>query len=131
MRCFISYRFTGEDPKELESTLKHLCNLLAEGGHKHYCSFWDAELFIKNKFSYKQILEHAFEEIDKADCVVVFIKSEEKSEGMLLEVGYAFAKKKKIILVIKRGVRTTFVKDIADTVIEFDNLNELNKLIIT
>lgn len=131
MRCFISYRFTGEDPKELEETIKHICNLLIKEGHNHYCSFWDSGdngLFKKNKFTNKQILEHALNEIDKADCIIVLIKSEEKSEGMLIEIGYALSKKKKIFLIIKKGVKTTFVREVADKVIEFDNLKELKKL---
>jgi nucleoside 2-deoxyribosyltransferase len=131
MKCFISYRFTGEDPKELEETLKHVCNLLIKVGHSHYCSFWDGVdngLFEKNDFTNKQVLEYALNEIDKADCVVVFIKSENKSEGMLMEIGYALAKKKKIFLLIKKGVKTTFVRELADEIIEFDNLTELKKL---
>lgn len=131
MKIFISYRFTGEDPKELEETLKHICDLLIKKGHSHYCSFWDSGnngLFKKNNFTNKQILEHALKEVDKSDCVVILIKSEDKSEGMLIEIGYALAKKKKIILIIKKGVRTTFVREIADKIIEFENLKEIKNL---
>ena len=126
MKCFISYRFTGEDPKELEETLKHICNLLAGCGHNSYCSFFDPGMM---NIGNKNVVLKAFKEIDSSDALLVFIKSNEKSEGMLMEVGYALAKKKKIFLLIKKGVKTTYVEEIADKVIEFDNLKELKKLI--
>lgn len=128
MRCFISYKFTGEDPKELEVNLKHICNLLDKKGHSPYCSFWDTGIFCKGKYSNRQILEHALKELDKADFIVVFIKSAEKSEGMLIEIGYAMAKNKKIILIIKKGVETTFVGQVAHKVIEFESLHQLSEI---
>ena len=58
-------------------------------------------------------------------CIFIFIKSHEKSEGMLIETGYAFAKKKKIFLVIKEGIKTTFIHQIANKVIEFKDIEDL------
>lgn len=125
MRYYIAYRFTGEDPKELKETLEHLCNLISQEGHDNYCSFFDAGMV---NIGNKRVLERAFNELDKSDAMLVFIKSEHKSEGMLMEIGYALSKGKKIILLIKKGIETTFVREIADKVIEFDNLSELKKL---
>ena len=125
MKLYLAYRFTGEDRKELETTLKHLCNLLVKEKHNIYCSFFDPDMI---NIGNKNVLERALKEIDKSDCLVVLIKSDDKSEGMLIEIGYAVAKKKKIFLLIKKGVRTTFVREIADKVIEFENLKELKKL---
>ena len=70
-------------------------------------------------------MEHALNELDRADCILAFIKSEEKSEGMLIEIGYALAKKKKLILAIKKDVRATFVREMTNEIIEFQNLDEL------
>ena len=68
-------------------------------------------------------------ELDDSDCILAFVKSEEKSEGMLIEIGYALAKRKKFILAIKKDIETTFIKEMADQIIEFEGLNELyNKL---
>ncbi len=125
MRYYVAYRFTGEDPKELERTMSHICNLLKEKGHDNYCSFFDPSMV---NIGNKNVIKKAFDEIDKSDALFVFIKSQEKSEGMLMEIGYALSKKKKIILIIKRGVKTTFVEEIADKIFEFDNLEELNEM---
>jgi nucleoside 2-deoxyribosyltransferase len=128
MKIFFSYRFTGEDPKKLKGTIKDICASLEQTGHKVSCSFWDTEngFFQKNDYTNKQILEYAFQELDTSDAVFIFIKSEEKSEGMLLEVGYALAKGKKLVLAIKKDIQTTFLRELADEVIEFENINQLN-----
>ncbi|MDO8528289.1 MAG: nucleoside 2-deoxyribosyltransferase [Nanoarchaeota archaeon] len=125
MRYYIAYRFTDEDPKELKENLEWICNILAQQGHDNYCSFFDAGMV---DIGNKNVLERGFKEIDKSDSLLVIIKSEHKSEGMLIEIGYALSMKKKIILLIKKGVATTFVREIADKVIEFDNLKEIKKL---
>ena len=44
---------------------------------------------------------------------------------MLIEIGYALAKKKKIILAMKEGVNFYFTEDIADKVIEFSDIKDL------
>jgi nucleoside 2-deoxyribosyltransferase len=49
-----------------------------------------------------QVIKQAFIEVKKSDVILAFIESEEKSEGMLLEIGYAKALGKKLVLVIKR-----------------------------
>ena len=129
MKIFISYKFAGENPQELEKILLEISNVLEESGHKVYSASKDEDLFIQENFSAKQILNHALTEIDNADCLLVFAKSNEKSEGMLIEIGYALAKNKKIILAIKENVNFFFTEDIADEVIEFEDFdNLLNKL---
>jgi nucleoside 2-deoxyribosyltransferase len=49
---------------------------------------------------------------------------------MLIEVGYALASQKRIILAIKNDVKTTFLHQIANEVIEFENLEDLYKKIM-
>ena len=125
----MSYRFTGEDPNELNETMKKICSALEERGHSASCTFWKEEHFRKNRFTNKQILEHALKEIDDSDVYFAFVKSQDKSEGMLIEAGYAIARDKRFILAIKRGIKTTFMREIADEVIDFEDVNDLvNKL---
>jgi len=46
-----------------------------------------------------------------------------------MEIGYALAKRKQFILAIKKDIKTTFMREMADEIIEFENLEELyNKL---
>ena len=124
MKFFIAYKFKGEEPKELEKAMKIVCQALEEGSHGNYCTLWDKNIQSVNK---SVLFNHAFQEIDKADGVLVFMKSEEKSEGMLIEIGYAMAKKKRIILLIKKSIKNTRLRDLIKEKIEFDNLEELKE----
>jgi len=129
MKIYIAYKFAGENREELIKTLIKMEEALKDAGHSIYFASKEEELFEKNNFTPKQILNHALKELDNADCLLVFAKSNEKSEGMLIEVGYALAKKKKIILVIKKGINLYFTEDIADEIIEFSDIDDLlNKL---
>ena len=113
----------------MDIVLKQVVEALKIAGHETYCSFWDDEMFGNEKYTHKQILERALKELDKADIYLAFIKTQDKSEGMLMEAGYAFAKSKPIIVAIKEGVITTFLMQIAKDVIEFSNVDDLyNKL---
>jgi len=110
---------------ELGQTVKNICDSLATSGHSTFCSFDKNAFFDENKYSYKQILDYALRELDESDVVLAFVKSPEKSEGMLLELGYAMATGKKIILALKEGAKPVFLPEIASTVIHFSDLPEL------
>lgn len=125
MKVFLSYKFTGEDPAVLKETITKICDSLEKAGHTHFCSFWKGDFFNENNFTHKQILEYALKELDDSDIYLAFIKSAEKSEGLLMEAGYAIAKKKKFYLAIKKGVTSAFMTAMADKIIQFDGLDEL------
>lgn len=125
MKIFISYRFSGEDTKVLEETMGNICNSLKETEYEFFCSFWKESYFKENNYTLKEILEYALDELDSSDICLAFIKSQDKSEGMLLEIGYALAKGKKIYLAIQKDVKTGFLREIAEKVIEYDTLEDL------
>jgi len=127
MKIFISYKFTGEKIEDLKEIIGKICSSILKSGHNRYCPFNSEDFYKSNKLANRQILEHALNELDSADCILAFIKSEEKSEGMLLEIGYAKAKNKKFILAIKKGIKTTFLREIADKIIEFETIEDLTK----
>jgi len=124
MKIFIGQRVTGEDINSLVKESEKVLAALKEAGH-------EAEHFIdeESKLGAKIQLNHAFEEIDKRDVFLAIIRSNEKSEGMLIEVGYALAKGKKLIVAVKEGVDKTYVPELADHVIKFSDVYDLcNKL---
>jgi len=125
LKIFLSFKFTGENKEELEKTTQKIGQSLVRAGLEYFCGFEREAFFKKNNFTGKQLLEYTLKQLDVCDCVLAFIKSEEKSEGMLLEVGFGLAKNKKIILAIKKGIKTGFLHGIADQIIEFENLDEL------
>src|SRR3989344_7019306 len=109
MKVFISYRFTGEDPSKLKELIEKIDSTLKEHQHKPLTTFWDKERFERDNSSMKEIMQTALEYIDKSDTYLAIVKSPEKSEGMLIEYGYAVSKRKKIILAIKRNIKTTWM----------------------
>lgn len=125
MKIFISYRYTGEDLSVLEGILERIISLFENKGYSVFCSFKHNNFFKKENYSYKQILDYAFKELDDSDYVFAFVKSPEKSEGMLLELGYAYAKGKKILLAKKEGVHSTFIQEFSNQNISFTDIEDL------
>ena len=103
--------------------------MIEQTGHQAFAFFRDFQKYGKVKMSNKEITKKCLEEVNKSDGIFIFIDSDEKSEGMLLEAGYAKAKNKKMILVIKKGIDLRFLKSIADEVVEFNEFSEVKDLI--
>ncbi|MBI1755383.1 nucleoside 2-deoxyribosyltransferase [Candidatus Azambacteria bacterium] len=126
---FLSYRFTGENINELTETLGRILSALRSVGHTVYCSIEDEKWFRENHRINKEILKHALEQLDKSDVILAFVKSDQKSEGMLLEIGYMMARGKSFSLALKQEIKTTFLAELAEPLVEFDSVGDLcNKL---
>jgi nucleoside 2-deoxyribosyltransferase len=119
MKWYVAYKFTGEDMEILEETMKKICSYLEDAGNENYCSLFDSSIV---DIGNKKVFEKAFDKIDKSDAVLVFVKSNDRSEGMLMEIGYALAKGKRVVLVIKKDVGRTHLREIIDEVIEFEDI---------
>jgi nucleoside 2-deoxyribosyltransferase len=125
MQVFISYKFTGEPYEQLVKNIGVIEHQLTQFGHSVYSSLKDEKWFQENKPTNKDILFHTIDKLDNSDTVLIFLNSNEKSEGMLIEIGYAIAKQKKIVLLVRKEIETNYLRDIADVVIEFENIREL------
>jgi nucleoside 2-deoxyribosyltransferase len=125
MKLFISYKFTGEDPSLLKEGLGGICSAISDAGHTTFCNYNSENLYQESKFTVKQIMEHALQELDQCDTLLAWMNSDNRSEGMLIEIGYAKAKGKKIILAIREGVNAHSSRGVADTVIEYSDLSDL------
>jgi len=129
MKISISYRFTGEDIEPLTKFMTNVCNSLKQAGHTTLTTFWKKDEFEQNNTSLKELMQTALDYIDESDMHLIIIKSNEKSEGLLIEAGYALAKQKKIVLAIKKNINTTWLKELSNKVIEFTDIEDLyNKL---
>lgn len=71
----------------------------------------------------------AFQELDNSDWLFAFVDSKEKSEWLLLECWYAKAKWKKIVLAIKKWIDLRLLRTIADEIIEFSDISDLEEKI--
>ncbi len=127
-RFFIAYRHTGEDIQELEQRIRTVEMALATHNIQAYATLFDQESFTKNHASAGQIMEEAFQKIAAMDGLFVLIMNGDKSEGQLIEVGYAIASKKPVIVAYQKDANT-YVPELANTAIAFDDLADLaNKM---
>lgn len=124
-RIFLSYRFTGEDIKELEFILRTVCDSLEQTGCDVFCSLWLEDFFKKEGFSVEKIYEFCLERLRTCNIFLAFVKSADRSTGMEMEFREAKALNKTIILVIKRGLSHPFLLESPHYVIEFDEIQEL------
>jgi nucleoside 2-deoxyribosyltransferase len=107
MRIFLSVPFTqfvnekGKVDSAYRSDIESVINILEESGHKVYCA--------PKKEGWK-ITDHdpvtafkrVFKEIDACDLFIAILKFD-VSAGVELGMGYAFAKKKRIIIASPTG----------------------------
>lgn len=126
MKGFISYRFTGEKLEDLKKLLTPIQNKLKEIGVDAYCNLSDEDLEIRSKnFKPHDYVFDAFKIIDDVDVLFVIITSENKSEGMIMEVGYSIAKNIPIIVAIKEELTDTYLPGMSNLVIRWSNLEDL------
>ena len=57
--------------------------------------------------------------------MLAFVRSNEKSEGMIMEIGYLMANGKPFVLALQKGTKTTFIKELAASLVEFDSTDDL------
>ncbi len=127
MKIFIIQRVSGENMNKLRKESHKMSLILNKNNHNVSCTMLEGEDF--GKKGPKEMLEYAFKEIDNCDVLIAIVRSEKRSEGMLMEIGYAFAKNKKIILFIKKKVVKTYLREMTDRYIEFESTRDLyNKM---
>ena len=129
VKISISYKFSGEDPEIIEKNLGLIRNLLEEKGFEVFSTFWKSDYYKKNNFNHTEIIKDFLSNLNESDIQFVFDNSQEKSEGLFIETGYAYAKKKYIILAIRDNVKRKFLEGLANEVIKFNSIEDLkNKL---
>ena len=122
-KIFIGQRVADEYGEKLKNESLEIVKLLKKRGHEAYCTLLEEGQF---QTTVKGWLEHAFGEIDKSDIFLAIIRSEKKSEGLLIEIGYCLAKNKKIVLAINEKIKDkTYLNELVDKAIEFKDFDDL------
>jgi nucleoside 2-deoxyribosyltransferase len=131
MKLYICYQFKDSDLIELRRKLEILSEILESKGHHTFIHWRDAQKWNHEASSdFKQIIEEAFEEVKNADAIVVFSNTTDKSEGILLEIGYGIALGKKLVWLTPPGNPQRFVRALSDCIIEYTNLDELEEKLL-
>lgn len=129
MKIYIAYKFHSQNKKTVRGNLTALSNILEELGHKTFVFFRDIQKRGEVTMTPKDIIYTAFQNLKKQDAILAIIINDKKSEWLLLEAGYAKALGKKFFLVIKKWCKWTFIRELADKIIEFEHIDELKKKI--
>jgi len=125
MKAVISYRYNGEIISNLEILLSMVCNTLKTISIEPYCIFFERYKVIGCDNIPSEMLKIAFSKIDSTDFLFVIQASEIRSEGMLMEIGYAFAKGKKVIIATKEGIQNTYLPSMANLSLTYKDVDDL------
>lgn len=128
-KIFISYKFTGEPVEKLRKVIPLIHDALGGAGHGHYSTFSDSEQFESEAWSGKRIMEKAMKEMDSSDVILFFVNSDDESQGMILELGYAFGKGKRVVLAVNKRVGNCIFRRQIWEVIEFEDINDLCRIL--
>ena len=125
MSVFISYRFSDIPIEELRKLIDPIYNLFKNKGLDVFCNFYKDATYVENNYTAKQIMDDCFENIDKRDVVVCLVDTDKYSCGMLLEIGYALAKNKRIIVASRKGCEIDTLCAMANNNIIYNDYDEL------
>lgn len=125
MRIFIAYKFSGVDHHTLRNQLTAISDAITKEGHESFIFFRDREKWGDVTLTIDEIITGAFEELSRCDAVLVMQQGNEKSEGVLLEAGYAKALQKMLVVAVSTDAHRRLLTAIADHVVIFDDVNDL------
>lgn len=122
---FLSYRFTGENPNDLEKILGNIQSKLQNSGHKVFCSYFLEEYFKEQRMTSKDIYSYCLER--QADCntFIALVKSKDISNGMELESTRAIELKQNYILLIKPDLAFPHFRSAANQILEYNSFFQL------
>jgi len=105
--------------------IEKISEALEKNGIKHICMIRDHEKWGTVKFTPKELMKKTFQEMEKADVLIVEIT--EKGVGIGIEAGYAYAKGIPIIVIAKHGSDiSNTMKGIAKEVFLYHSLKDLD-----
>lgn len=130
MHYFISYKFTGVNINELHNLIDPIVEIIQSYGHTVFCNLYYDGMYIENKYTPKQIMEHCLDEISKCDVCFVLV-DDIFGCGMGVESGYAKCLNKKIVLCTNNCNNITSIEWLSDIIILYEDkkhiLNEIKK----
>lgn len=125
MKYVIAYRHTNVPLEKLSALLVPVRDAFASKGDETYCTFFDQDTFESTNMTAREVMYHAFKKIEEMGALFILQDSDEKSEGMLMEVGYCIAKHIPIIVATREGVQNTYLPSMTDLTISYRDTTDL------
>ena len=122
-QAYIGIKYYKDNRNQPEIT--QLSRQLEQSGYKTVCIARDVEKWGAVHLPPSELMLHTFTEIDRSDLIVM--EMSEKGVGLGIEAGYAYAKGKYLLIVLKneRELSSTMA-GIASKIIRYQSLEQLN-----
>lgn len=122
-QAYIGIKYYEDNRNQPEIT--QLSRQLEQSGYKTVCIARDVEKWGAVHLPPPELMQHTFTEIDRADLIVM--EMSEKGVGLGIEAGYAYAKGKYLLIVLKneRELSSTMA-GIASKIIRYQSLEQLD-----
>jgi nucleoside 2-deoxyribosyltransferase len=125
VKVYVAYRFSGGDKAEVKKLLTTVRDALRERGIRMLCPFFDIPDSERTGKTPRDFMEAGFRMLDAADAALILQASEERSEGMLMEVGYALARRVPVIVATQVSVRETYLPTMGQQAWTWRDLDDL------
>jgi nucleoside 2-deoxyribosyltransferase len=127
-KVFCSYALTGEDRATVAERLQLVAQMLKDAGIQAYCNLHDTT--IKRPADPKRCIDAALKALKSCDVVFVIQASERRSEGMLIEIGAAYAAGKPIILARHQSAKgKTYLDQLAQKTVDWRTNQDLQRVL--
>lgn len=127
MKIFLSYKFRGVNKKKLKEKLELIASTLEKQGHETFVHFRDGRSWnADDGYPLHKALKKTFGAIKDSDAILAIVDNHAKSLGMILELGFAKALGKKIILLTSQEHSRPTLEAISHQVIPFTDLQDLS-----
>lgn len=122
---FLSYRFTGENPKTLEFLLGNIKKSLEQANHSVSCSFHWEQFFRDEGMSNEEIYAYCLEKQKQAEIFMPFLKSNDESYGMKIESDKAIELNQRYVTLNKIDLDLPQFYKPSNQIITYDSYPEL------
>ena len=125
MRVYVTARF--KNAKENRIEIEKLCAAVKSAGMVDFSFIRDIENYEKTFDNPKDLWNAALKELEQCDALLVDV-SDSPSGGRVVEVGMAYARRKPIFVVLKKGTHLKeFYRGVANLVIEYEEIEEITR----
>ncbi len=126
-KIFLSYRFTGENPKHLDYILNNIKSSLEQNGHKISCSFHWEQFFRDKGMTNDEIYAYCLEKQLESDIFMPVITSNNKSYGMKIESDKAIELGQRYVTLHKAGTYQPEILAPSHQIITYQKIPEIFK----
>ena len=126
-KVFCSYTLGSESVEKVDARMRAIADAFESAGVESYCNLFDMQTY--NLTCPKDCLDIALNKLEECDIVFV-VMTGERSEGMLIEVGVAYAAGKQIVLARHESANgKTYVDRMANITMDWQTDQDLTTII--